>query len=159
IPQKIQEWLLTREFPNRVVWLKEQLGKLDLAVLKYSALWAEFVTFTDLDLVKWYSEAAGDWESFRLDLLRSRLSRAIDAAPSLSEWLEYLRAAKELMDAMLGSLVSLAEQGNLKHSQLRDAYEFSVFNGLCNLVVKTHPKLLSFSRNRHEKVREEFARL
>src|SRR5262245_11772580 len=55
--------------------------------------------------------------------------------------------------------VLLAEQGNLTHSQLRDAYEFSVFNGLCNLVVKTHPKLLSFSRNRHEKVREEFAKL
>lgn len=159
IPVEIQEWLLTSDFVSRLGWLSAQLEKTESLLSLYTALWKEFVELTDLDIESWYSDAAKDWKGFSLDLLSSRLRCAIEGALHLSQWVDYLRAVRELQEFRLGEIVALAEEGCLKDVELKDAYEFSVYNGLCNLIFDRYPKLLNFSRNRHERVRGEFARL
>lgn len=159
VPEEIQDWLLNIDFRNRAAILIEILQSVRSDLSQYSTLWREFCALTELDIGKWYSEVAGDWTQFKVELICSRLDRAIEASSGLSEWLEYIRGRSDLRNVSLDALISVAEEGRIESTQLKDAYEFAFFNGLSNLILKGHPKLLNFSRNRHERVREQFARL
>ena len=159
VPEEIQNWLLNVDFRNRAAMLTEQLETIRSDLSQYTTLWTEFAAFTELNIRKWYSEVAGDWTQFKLELISSRLNRAIEASSCLSEWLEYTRSRKDLNSVRLDAIISLAEEGRIESTQLNDVYEFTLFNGLSNLILKAHPTLLNFSRNRHERVREQFAKL
>jgi very-short-patch-repair endonuclease len=159
IPESIQAWLLAADCLERIDLLRHLLGSIGSIASKYSVLWNEFVELTRLDPRKWYSACSGDWTSVPLTEIGRRLDHANDSGTSLSDLLEYLRASKELIEAKLVSLISLAEDGCLEPGQLKDAYEFSIFNGLCDHVLRSHPRLISFSRTKHERIRDEFARL
>jgi very-short-patch-repair endonuclease len=159
ISNDLRVWLLTPEYPARVAQLKERVLEISCQITKLSDLWKEFTELVRLDEKKWYSEAGGDWRDYNIALINGRLDRAIQAPSDLSSWLDYLRSRRALEDVHLHALIFQAEAGQLRPSHLLNAYNFALFNGLCNLVLKAHPRLLNFSRSRHEKIRDEFAKL
>ncbi|HWF58695.1 MAG TPA: AAA domain-containing protein [Nitrospira sp.] len=87
------------------------------------------------------------------------MTRAIEASSCLSEWLAYLRSVREMKEANLAGFIALAETGSLDGCKFTDAYDFSLFHSLSNLILKAYPRLLNFSRTRHERIREEFSSL
>lgn len=140
--------------------MAQHLQNLNAQLLHYQALWVDFTEFVELDLQQWYvAETAEEWNSIHMDHICARLDRAKNAPLDLSGWLEYIRSRKALEEVRLTTIISLAEQGELEPAQLQSAYDFAIYNGLTSLILKAHPTLLNFSRNRHEKIREQFVKL
>lgn len=159
VPEALRAWLLSADYPSRLADLKVRIQEVSSQLSQYSALWDEFAELVRLDEREWYSEAAGDWHDYNIDLISTRLDRALKAPLQLSLWLDYLRSRRALEEAHLESIISHAEDGQIRPAHLPGAYDFALFNGLCSLILKAYPRLLNFSRNRHEKIREEFVKL
>lgn len=159
MPNDIQDWLLTTEYPSRVDLLGKCLQDIQSQLSQFSALWAEFTAFVRLDSKQWYAETVGEWEDFNVSLICSRLDRARKNPLSLSEWLDYIRSRNTLGEVHLDTILAHAEQGTLKPAHLQGAYDFAIYNGLSSLILKAHPTLLNFSRSRHEKIREQFVKM
>ena len=159
VPTGIQNWLLTEEYSTRVSVLDEHLQSLNDHLSQYWTLWVDFMEFAQLDEQVWYGSPKGEWKDLSLEMVCTRLDRALIDPLALSVWLEYVRSRKTLEDAYLPTIISLAEQGQLKPAELQAAYDFSIYNGLSSLILKTFPMLLSFSRSRHEKIRDQFVKL
>ena len=160
IPTDIQNWLLTSEYSARSAILAKQLKSLSIKLSHYRALWVEFTEFVELDLQQWYDTETGkEWNSINMDLISTHLDRAQSAPFALSGWLEYIRSRKALEEVRLTAIISLSENGQLEPDQLQNAYKFALYNGLTIIIFKANPTLLNFSRNRHEKIREQFVKL
>ncbi len=159
VPSEIQTWLLENDYPERLRTLDEQLQSVNNQLSQVLFLWNDFTTFVDLDVCQWHAETKLDWKDLLLEILNARLDRAQSEPQALSAWLNYLRSRRELEDVHLTNIIMLAEQLLLEPGQLKSAYDFAVYNGLSNLILKAYPSLLNFSRGRHEKIRDEFVKL
>lgn len=159
IPLEFQSWLIGSNCVSRLESLKNQLSSLTTSWHRFLEDWKQFVEFVQLDERLWNGDNSGDYNELNLDVIAERLGEALNGCADLSAWLAYVRCRIPLESTPLRQLITLGDTGELKLGQYPSAYDFALYNGLTNAILKAHPALLNFSRVRHESIREKFAAL
>jgi len=160
LPIEVQNFLLVSNYEAQNKSLCQRLHMLHDLLMRYDTLWSEFCSVAGLNEDMWFSGTNGKpADTLGLEQILLRLERTVKDSTSISGWLEYIRGRKTLEESQLMSIIKLAESGRLKPGQLGSAFNFALFNGLCNLIFKTYPALLNFSRSRHERIRDHFMKL
>ncbi len=80
-------------------------------------------------------------EPISFDGLHERAARAVDAMNTLSEWIDYLRAANTLEAAGLTRLGDLVERGKLSGDQVLTAFRAWLYDALARDLLIERPRL------------------
>ena len=153
VPEVIRSWLLQSDTDARLSLLRigltslgKQLSALDHAVFRFSEL-------SQIDLQAWSGR-----KPWTFAMLEQAATAALEEIDSLSSWLEFQRASRDVKSAKLEDITKLAETKVIEIADLVPAYAYVFYNTLAQKLAKEQPLLLQCSGLRLEAVRERFVR-
>jgi very-short-patch-repair endonuclease len=154
LPESLQRWLLDGEARQRTHELKEWAGRMRTALAALAAAWNTFSGTGAVDARTWFGE-----DSPALQAITKRGERALAARHLLPQWLDYQHARKTANDARLGTILVLAERGEIPPAQATAAFEYVFTHSLVQSVFHEYPGLARFSGLSHQEARNRFAAL
>ena len=153
VPEVIRAWLLQSDTDARLSLLRigltslgKQLSALDHALFSFSEL-------SQIDLQGWSGR-----KPWTFAMLEQAAQAALEEIDSLSSWLEFQRASRDVKSAGLDDISKLAEAKVIEIADLVPAYAYVFYNTLAQKLAKDQPLLLQSSGLRLEAVRERFVR-
>ena len=153
VPEVVRSWLLQSDTDARLSLLRigltslgKQLSALDHAVFRFSEL-------SQIDLQGW-----SEGKPWTFAMLEQAAQAALEQIDSLSSWIGFQRASRDVKSAGLDRICKLAETGVIEITDLVPAYAYVFYNTLAQKLAKDQPLLLQSSGLRLEAVRERFVR-
>jgi Protein of unknown function (DUF4011)/REase_MTES_1575/AAA domain len=153
VPEVVRSWLLQSDTNARLSLLRigltslgKQLSTLDHAVFRFSEL-------GPIDLQGW-----SEGQPWTFAMLEQAAKAALEQIDSLSSWLGFQRASRDVKSAKLEVISKLAEAKVIETADLVPAYAYVFYNTLAQKLAKDQPLVLQSSGLRLETVRERFVR-
>jgi hypothetical protein len=153
VPEVVRSWLLQSDTDARLSLLRigltslgKQLSALDHAVFRFSEL-------GPIDLQGW-----SEGQPWTFAMLEQAAKAALEQIDSLSSWLGFQRASRDVKSAKLEVISKLAEAKVIETADLVPAYAYVFYNTLAQKLAKDQPLLLQSSGLRLGAVRERFVR-
>ena len=139
--------------PNRefLLHLDALCSRLQDAWTGYHTQRDQFAAVTELDLDAWAQGSDGT-----LDGLRRRNQRALDHAPWLANWVDYVRVRYQVEQAGFRGLVKVLETAEIAPEAAEKAYRLGIYDRLAREILKQLPGLASFSGNAHLALQRRF---
>ena len=153
VPEVVRSWLLQSSTDARLSLLRigltslgKQLSALDHAVFRFSEL-------GPINLQGWSGPTP-----WTFAMLEQAAKAALEQIDSLSSWLGFQRANRDVKSAKLEVISKLAEDKVIETTDLVPAYAYVFYNTLAQKLAKDQPLLLQCSGLRLKAVRERFVR-
>lgn len=148
----LQAYLYANLRASTFVQVRGFATQLDDSIAAYSQTLEAFTDLVSLDTDAWINQC-GD----QLDALIARNQQALDNAPSLQNWLDYVRVRDELEDMGLISLAEAVEQRRIAIEQVEDAHKAGVYDILAREILREQPALGRFSGHSQRAIQSQFA--
>ena len=110
-----------------------------------------FAEVTELDREAWERGSDGT-----LGWLQSRNRRALEHAPSLASWVDYVRVRHQCELAGFRGLAKVLEAGALQPQEVEKGYRLGIYDLLAREILKEIPDLARFSGNAHLALQKRF---
>ncbi|AHE97556.1 DUF4011 domain-containing anti-phage protein Hhe [Thioalkalivibrio paradoxus] len=110
-----------------------------------------FAEITELDRDAWERRSDGT-----LAWLQSRNRRALEHAPSLANWVDYVRVRHQCEVAGFRGLAMALEAGTLQPQDVEQGYRLGIYDLLAREILKEIPGLARFSGNAHLALQTRF---
>ncbi len=153
VPEVVRSWLLESDTDARLSLLRigltslgNRLRALDHAVFHFSEL-------GPINLQGWSED-----KPWTFAMLEEAAKAALEQIDSLSSWVGFQRASRDVKSARLEVISKLAEDKVIEPDDLVPAYAYVFYNTLAQKLAKDQPRLLQSSGLRLGPVRERFVR-
>jgi very-short-patch-repair endonuclease len=150
LPQKSVEWLLSKEYENRLGQLRSWLTTSHDILTRLSVITQELAQVSDSPL--WKDNA----EEFS-GALEALAAHALEYPEDLSRWIHFLHLREESVQAGMQKLTVLADQKAFGPQHLAAAFAYVFYNTLARSVFSEHPRLSQFTGLTLEQLRQQFA--
>jgi len=155
LPEALKNWLLKEDTAERLRILCRNRQEWTQQLKNFQSSQRNFESRATLDSSRWHAQRVPE----SLDIIVSRIRRALSQKTELSSWVDYLRAREAANRIGAAALVELIEQSVMTPQHLEAAWQFVFHNSLLRHAFTTHPQLNSFSGRAHEQIRNRFAQL
>ena len=154
LPERLQQWLLGEDYPERVRWLQEWIKELQCNDHAIGA--EEQNVVAALGTEKLFAER-NSVEALRRAV--SRLDNCIQAQALLPMWIDAQRSAKQLRATGLEYLVNLCLNGTVSPLSLPESFDYLFCDTLVRRLFNEHSDLWGLSGITQDEVRSQFASL
>ena len=150
LPECAAQWILCSEFSTRISQLRSCLARIASCREKLTHVTKEIDVAAE-------SSPSLFGENEPLGVLRQRAEKALESPEELPAWIHFLRVRKQIQDAGLAKLASLAESKTISPQHLLPAFRFLFYNSLARSILAEYPILYQFDGVTQEQARQQFA--
>jgi very-short-patch-repair endonuclease len=153
IPAPCAAWLLETESAQRLIQLRDTIGKLAEAIETWRTTADELTSFAQIDSSS--ALAAANQERIAADVV-SAFEKAIDVNTMLPRWADYLRVRKWFSDHQHDLLLSFLTQCGLPVQTLAALARATFWDAWLRMAETTRPEAFEVARQEKEAARKEF---
>ena len=155
---KISGWLLVPQIESRLQRLRDVSNQLKNTFGQFRSASEKFLAVADSQTDDW-NFGANPGQRFPLETVQKKLESAANAEHALSEWLDYRRNRRALVEAGFEKLVEQVEEGTIPVEATAEAAKFIYYNSLLRCALEQFPLLAQFSGREHDAIRKRFAEI